>query len=80
MVLIVGIGLLVVSRSLAKYHGSVVMFIVEKFLMLLIFIAYYLMGAFNFLFIIQVIVDLIYGILFLEFDLVKKCFLPLKSY
>jgi len=67
MILIVGIGLLVVSRDLAKNHGIVIMFIVEKFLMFIIFVAYYFMGAFNFFLVLPVIVDLIYGLLFLEF-------------
>ncbi|TFG06779.1 MAG: hypothetical protein EU539_06705 [Promethearchaeota archaeon] len=67
MILIVGIGLLVVSRDLVKNHDIVVMFIVEKFLMFIIFLAYFLMGAFNFFLLLPVIVDLVYGFLFLEF-------------
>jgi hypothetical protein len=67
MVFIVGVGLFVVSRDLAKNHNIVIMFVIEKFLMFIIFLAHYFTGAYNFLLVIPTIVDLIYGILFLEF-------------
>ncbi|MFX0073496.1 MAG: hypothetical protein ACFFAO_20655, partial [Candidatus Hermodarchaeota archaeon] len=63
MVLIVGIGLFVVSKDLAKNHNIVIMFIIEKFLMFIIFMAYYLTGAYNFLLASPSVIDLIYGIL-----------------
>ncbi len=73
LVFIVGIGLFVVSTEVTKYRNIVIMFILEKFLAFIIFIAYFIKGDYNFLLVIPVIIDLIYGCLFLEYFInVKK--------
>ena len=73
LVFIVGIGLFVVSTDVTKYRNIVIMFIFEKFLAFIIFIAYFIKGDYNFLLVIPVIIDLIYGCLFLEYFInVKK--------
>lgn len=73
LVFIVGIGLFVVSTDVTKYRNIVIMFIFEKFLAFIIFIAYFIKGDYNFLLVIPVIIDLIYGSLFLEYFInVKK--------
>jgi len=66
-VFVIGIGLYVVSTDVVKYRNFAIMFIFEKFLVFIIFLAYFIKGDFNFLLVVPVIIDLIYGFLFLEF-------------
>lgn len=66
-VFIIGIGLYIVSTDIIKYRNFAIMFIFEKFLVFIIFLAYFIKGDFNFLLVIPVIIDLFYGCLFLEY-------------
>ena len=73
LVIVLGIGFFIVSKDISKNHGIVQMSVVEKFLIFIVFLIYFLMGDFNFLMFIPAIVDLILGILFLEFVInIKK--------
>ncbi len=72
-VIIIGIGLFIVSLDISKNHGIAQMIIFEKFLMFILGLVYFLIGEINYVLLLIVIVDLLYGILFLEFVLnVKK--------
>ena len=67
VVFVIGIGFFLVSRDITKNHGIVQMCVVEKFLVFILFLAYFFIGAYNFLLVIPTIIDLLFGILFLEF-------------
>ena len=66
-VFIIGILLFVISRDLEKYHGLIFIFVIEKLGVFLIGLAYYLMGDVNEGGLLVGVVDLIFGILFLEY-------------
>lgn len=73
LVFAVGVGLFIISRDITKNHGIAQMCVVEKFLIFIVILVYFFLGDCNIFLVIPVIVDLIYGILFLEFAInVKK--------
>ena len=72
LVIVIGIGLYTVSRDIDKNHGIVQMCIVEKYLVFIVFLIFFLLGDYNFGLFWPVIIDLIYGILFTEFLLNYK--------
>ncbi len=67
LVFAIGIGLYTVSVDIDKNHGVVQMCAVEKYLVFIVFLIFFLYGDYNFGLVLPVIVDLIYGILFTEF-------------
>ena len=66
-VFLIGILLFAIGRNLEQYHGLVIIFVIEKVGAFLIGLAYYLMVEVNEGGLLVGIVDLIFGILFLEF-------------
>ena len=66
-VFVIGILLFVISRDLEKYHGLMFIFVIEKVGVFLIGLAYYLIGDVNEGGLLIGVVDLIFGILFIEF-------------
>jgi len=64
---IIGVGLFIISRDISKNHGIAQMCVFEKFSIFTLFLIYFIIGDFNIILFLPVIVDLIYGILFLEF-------------
>lgn len=72
LVFAIGIGLFTVSVDIDKNHGVVQMCAVEKYLVFIVFLVFFLLGDYNFGLVLPVIVDLIYGILFTEFLLNNK--------
>ena len=66
-IIIIGIGLLIVSFDITKNHGIAQMCVIEKFIMFFLALVYFIIGTFNFILLLIAIVDLIYGIIFLEF-------------
>ncbi|MFW9771299.1 MAG: hypothetical protein ACFFBY_09060 [Promethearchaeota archaeon] len=71
-VVLIGIVLYIISKDITKNRGIVQICVIEKFSLFILFLIYFIMGDFNIIFFIPVIVDLIYGILFLEFLLNYK--------
>jgi hypothetical protein len=67
LVFAIGIGLYTVSIDINKNHGVVIMCAVEKYLVFIVFLIFFLKGDYNVGLLLPVIVDLIYGILFTEF-------------
>jgi len=67
LVFAIGIGLYTVSVDVDRNHGVVQMCAVEKILVFLVFLIFFILGDFNIGLFLPVIVDLIYGILFTEF-------------
>ena len=67
LVFAIGIGLYTVSVDINKNHGVVQMCAVEKYLVFLVFLMFFIMGDFNVGLFLPVVVDLIYGVLFTEF-------------
>jgi hypothetical protein len=72
LVFAIGIGLYTVSVDINKNHGVVLMCVVEKYLVFIVFLVFFILGDYNFGLFWPVIVDLIYGILFMEFLLNYK--------
>jgi len=66
-VIVFGIGFYLVARDINKNHGIVVLGAIEKFYVFILFLIYFVLGYSNFLPILFVIVDLIFGCLFVEF-------------
>ena len=71
-VFLFGILFFATSQNLEKYHGLASIFVLEKVGIFIITLVYYLMGDVNEAAFSMVIVDLIFGILFLEFWLKFK--------
>lgn len=67
LVFAIGIGLYTVSVDINKNHGVVQMCAVEKYLVFLVFLMFFIMGDYNVGLFLPVVVDLIYGVLFTEF-------------
>lgn len=67
LVIVIGIGLYTVSKDIDKNHGVVQMCVVEKYLVFIVFLVFFIMGDYNVGLFLPVVVDLIYGILFTEF-------------
>ena len=67
LVFAIGIGLYTVSVDISKNHGVAIMCAVEKYLVFLVFLIFFLKGDYNVGLFLPVVVDLIYGILFTEF-------------
>ena len=72
LVFAIGIGLYTVSVDIDKNHGVVQMCAVEKYLVFVVFLIFFIMGDYNIGLFLPVVVDLIYGILFTEFLLNYK--------
>jgi len=72
LVFAIGIGLYTVSVDIDKNHGVVQMCAVEKYLVFIVFLIFFIMGDYNIGLFLPVVVDLIYGILFTEFLLNYK--------
>ncbi|MFX0148178.1 MAG: hypothetical protein ACFE8E_10590 [Candidatus Hodarchaeota archaeon] len=64
---IIGVGLFIISRDINNNRGIAQMCVVEKFSIFTLFLIYFILGDFNIILFLPVVVDLIYGILFLEF-------------
>ena len=67
LVFAIGIGLFTVGINIEKNHGVVQMCAVEKYLVFIVFLMFFIMGDYNVGLFLPVVVDLIYGILFTEF-------------
>ena len=67
LVFAIGIGLFTVGINIEKNHGVVQMCAVEKYLVFIVFLVFFIMGDYNVGLFLPVVVDLIYGILFTEF-------------
>ena len=67
MVFFFGVGYYIVSRDISQNHGLVILGIIEKFFFFFAIVIYYFLGAYNFNAVLLVIVDLVFGCLFLEF-------------
>jgi hypothetical protein len=67
LVFAIGIGLYTVSVDIEKNHGVVQMCAVEKYLVFIVFLVFFIIGDYNVGLFLPVVVDLIYGILFTEF-------------
>lgn len=67
LVFAIGIGLFTVGINIDKNHGVVQMCAVEKYLVFIVFLVFFIMGDYNVGLFLPVVVDLIYGILFTEF-------------
>lgn len=66
-IFLIGIGLYIVSKDITKNRGIVQLCLIEKFSLFILFVIYFILGDFNILLFLPVIIDLIYGLLFLEF-------------
>lgn len=66
-VFLIGIGLYIASKDITKNRGIVQMCAIEKFSLFILFAIYFILGDFNLILFLPVIIDLIYGILFTEF-------------
>ena len=64
---LIGIFFFVTSRDLEKYHGLAPIFVLEKVGAFLLSLAYYVVGGINEAVMLITTVDLIFGILFLEY-------------
>lgn len=64
---IFGIGFFLVYMDITSNHGIVQMSVLEKFSFFLVFLIYFVIGDVGILVLLLVIVDLIFGILFIEF-------------
>ncbi len=62
-----GIGYYLVSRNIEKNHGIILLGVIGKFYLFILFLIYFIIGASNFLPVATVIVDLVFGCLFVEF-------------
>ena len=67
LISIFGIGFYIVHRDIDSNHGIVQMSVVEKVSFFIVFLIYFIIGDVNVLVLLLVIVDLIFGILFIEF-------------
>ncbi len=64
---LIGLLFFATGRNLEKYHGLSGIFILEKVGAFLIGLAYYLIGEINVAGLLIVVVDLIFGFLFIEY-------------
>ena len=64
---IFGIGLILVYRDINTNHGIVQMSVVEKVSFFVVFLIYFIIGDVGILVLLLVIVDLVFGLLFIEF-------------
>ncbi len=67
LIFLFGVGFYLVSRDLTQNHAVVVIGILEKFSFFIALLIYFILGAINFLAFTLVIVDFVFGCLFLEF-------------
>jgi len=72
LISIFGVGFYIVHRDINSNHGIVQMSVLEKVSFFLVFLIYFIIGHVNALVLLLVIVDLIFGILFIEFLLNVK--------
>jgi len=72
LISIFGVGFYIVHRDIDRNHGIVQMSVLEKVSFFLVFLIYFIIGHVNALVLLLVIVDLIFGILFIEFLLNVK--------
>jgi hypothetical protein len=64
---IFGVGFFIIYRDIESNHGIVQMSVLEKLLFFLVFLIYFIIGDVGILVLLLVTVDLIFGILFIEF-------------
>ena len=67
LVTIFGIGFIIVHLDIEKNRGIVQMSVLEKFSFFIVFLIYFLLNHINFFVLLLNIIDLIFGILFVEF-------------
>ncbi len=67
LVIVFGIGLFIVYQDLDKNKDIVIMSIIEKVSFFVVYLIYFIFGDVNFLVLLLNIIDLIFGILFIEF-------------
>ena len=72
LVIVFGIGLFIVYQDLDKNKGIVIMSIIEKVSFFVVFLIYFILGDVNFLVLLLNFIDLIFGILFIEFIINTK--------
>jgi len=72
LVIVFGIGFFLVYQDLEKNKGIVIMSIFEKISFFVVFLIYFILGDVNFLVLLLNIIDLIFGILFIEFVINTK--------
>jgi hypothetical protein len=66
-VVVFGIGYYLVSRDINNNHAVVILGVFGKFFVFVLFVIYFILGDYNFAPVLFVIVDFIFGCLFLEF-------------
>jgi len=71
-VFVFGFGFYFVSIDINNNRGIVKMAVIEKLFVFIVFLFYFIVGDLNFLGVIPVIIDLIFGCLFIEFLLNYK--------
>jgi len=64
---IFGVGFFIIYRDVESNHGIIQMSVLEKLSFFVVFLIYFIIGDVGFLVVLLVIVDLIFGILFIEF-------------
>ena len=64
---IFGIGFILVYRDINTNHGIIQMSVVEKVSFFVVFLIYFIIGDVGMLVLLLVIVDLVFGLLFIEF-------------
>ena len=67
LIFVFGIGYYIVARDLGKNHGVVLIGLLEKFLFFFILLIYVFVGDINIYVTLLTGVDLVFGILFVEF-------------
>ena len=67
IIFLFGVGYYIIWRDLSQNRGLVVLGVIEKFFFFAIILIYHLLGHFNFLAVLLVIVDAVFGGLYLEF-------------
>lgn len=72
LIFVFGIGYYIVGRDLSKNHGVVLIGLLEKFLFFFILLIYVFVGDINIYVSFMTGVDLVFGILFVEFLLNYK--------
>ena len=72
LVIIFGIGFFIVYLDIEKNQGIVLMSIFEKVSFFFVFLIYFILGDVNFLVLLLNIIDLIFGMLFIEFIINMK--------
>jgi len=64
---IFGVGFIIVYRDIESNHGIVQMSVIEKVSFFVVFLIYFIIGDVGLLVLMLVIVDLVFGLLFIEF-------------